>query len=137
MSVCGHQAAGTREILPIFDANLSGLPKNWAVGGRNSLWRTYTLENYFSILKCGFTGNYQWVSGKHSKRYLGEFNFRYITRKTTDSKRAAVAAKGIQGKRMTIGGLIAGKVPQRKYTAEDFRKTLHAIRFKHSENDSD
>ena len=45
--------------------------------------------------------NYQWVSAKHLKRYLGEFDFRYNTRHVTDFERAAIAAKGIQGKRLT------------------------------------
>ena len=55
----------------------------------------------FSILKRGITGNYQWVSAKHLKRYLGEFDFRYNTRDVTDFERATLAAKGIQGKRLT------------------------------------
>ncbi len=60
-----------------------------------------TVENYFSIFKRGVTGNYQWVSAKHLKRYLGEFDFRYNTRNVTDFERAALAAKGIQGERLT------------------------------------
>ena len=62
---------------------------------------TNTVENYFSILKRGITGNYQWVSAKHLKRYLGEFDFRYNTRKVSDMERAMIAAQGIQGKRLT------------------------------------
>ena len=68
---------------------------------RGKFWHTNTMENYFSILKRGINGNYQWVSAKHLKRYLGEFDFRYNTRHVTDFERAAIAAKGIQGKRLT------------------------------------
>ena len=62
---------------------------------------TNTIEGYFSILKRRITGNYQWVSAKHLKRYLGEFDFRYNSRDVSDMERAALAAKGIQGKRLT------------------------------------
>ncbi len=68
---------------------------------RGKFFHSNTVENYFSILKRGVTGNYQWVSAKHLKRYLGEFDFRYTTRHVTDFERAAIAAKGIQGKRLT------------------------------------
>ena len=68
---------------------------------RGKFFHSNTVENYFSILKRGITGNYQWVSAKHLKGYLGEFDFRYNTRHVTDFERAAIAAKGIQGKRLT------------------------------------
>ena len=68
---------------------------------RGAFHHTNTVENYFSILKRGITGNYQWVSAKHLKRYLGEFDFHYNTRDLTDLERATLAAKGIAGKRLT------------------------------------
>jgi transposase-like protein len=68
---------------------------------RGKFFHSNTVENYFSILKRGVNGNYQWVSAKHLKRYLGEFDFRYNTRDVSDFERAAIAAKGIQGKRLT------------------------------------
>ncbi len=68
---------------------------------RGKFYHSNTVENYFSILKRGINGNYQWVSAKHLKRYLGEFDFRYNTRHISDFERAAIAAKGIQGKRLT------------------------------------
>lgn len=58
-------------------------------------------ENYFSIFKRGMKGVYQHCSEKHLQRYLTEFDFRYNTRKLTDSERTGLAAKGIQGKRLT------------------------------------
>ena len=68
---------------------------------RGQFWHTNTVENYFSIFKRGITGNYQWVSAKHLKRYLGEFDFRHNTRDVSDMERVILAAKGIQGKRLT------------------------------------
>ena len=54
---------------------------------RGTFHHTNTVENYFSIFKRGIIGNYQWVSAKHLKRYLGEFDFRYNTRDITDLER--------------------------------------------------
>ncbi|WP_417515818.1 IS1595 family transposase [Minwuia sp.] len=71
---------------------------------RGSFWHTNTIENYFSILKRGINGNYQSVSPKHLKRYLGEFDFRYNTRDIDDWARTAEALKGAEGKRVTYGG---------------------------------
>lgn len=65
---------------------------------------TNTAENYFSIFKRGITGVYHHVSQKHLKRYLGEFDFRYNERAglgVSDTERADVALKGIEGKRLT------------------------------------
>ena len=61
---------------------------------------TNTIENYFSILKRGLVGTYHHVSPKHLRRYCGEFDFRYNYRKLTDSARADMALKGIEGKRL-------------------------------------
>jgi transposase-like protein len=68
---------------------------------RGKFWHTNTIEGYFSIFKRGITGNYQWVSAKHLKRYLGEFDFRYNTRDVSDMERANIALQGIAGKRLT------------------------------------
>lgn len=68
---------------------------------RGTFWHTNTVEGYFSILKRGITGTYQWVSQQHLKRYLGEFDFRYNTRKMSDMERTIEANKGIAGKRLT------------------------------------
>jgi transposase-like protein len=77
---------------------------------RAQFWHTNTVENYFSILKRGITGVYHHVSPVHLHRYLAEFDFRYNERMAlgiNDEVRAAKAAKGIVGKRLTyrrIGG---------------------------------
>ena len=46
-------------------------------------------------------GVYQHCKEKHLHRYLAEFDFRYNARKITDGERAALAVKGIEGKRLT------------------------------------
>jgi transposase-like protein len=63
-----------------------------------------TVENFFSILKRGIIGTYHHVSEAHLDRYLAEFDFRYSHRAklgVTDGERAALALKGIEGKRLT------------------------------------
>lgn len=65
---------------------------------------TNTVEGYFSILKRGIVGVYHHVSEEHLPRYLAEFDFRYSHRAklgVTDGERAALALKGIEGKRLT------------------------------------
>jgi len=65
---------------------------------------TNTVEGYFSIFKRGIYGVYHHVSAEHLKRYLGEFDFRYnyrIALGYDDATRAAIAVKGVAGKRLT------------------------------------
>ncbi|MFC4290974.1 IS1595 family transposase [Sphingorhabdus arenilitoris] len=60
-----------------------------------------TTENFFSIFKRGVIGTYHHMSEAHLGRYCKEFDFRYNTREMTDTERAAVAIKGMEGKRLT------------------------------------
>jgi transposase-like protein len=65
---------------------------------------TNSVEGYFSIFKRGMRGVYQHCKEKHLHRYLAEFDFRYNNRialGVNDKERAAVALKGIEGKRLT------------------------------------
>jgi transposase-like protein len=65
---------------------------------------TNSAENYFSIFKRGIYGVYHSVSEAHLHRYLAEFDFRYSNRSKLgieDEERAALALKGIEGKRLT------------------------------------
>jgi transposase-like protein len=62
---------------------------------------TNTIEGYFANLKRGIGGIYHHVGRKHLHRYLGEFDFRYNLRETTDGVRATEALKGFDGKRLT------------------------------------
>lgn len=65
---------------------------------------TNTVEGYFSILKRGLIGTYHHVGEQHLQRYVTEFDFRYNTRTAqgySDSERAAILLKNIEGKRLT------------------------------------
>jgi len=65
---------------------------------------TNTIESYFAIFKRGIMGTYHHFSKQHSKRYLGEFDFRYNERSALgidDAERAHHAVAGVIGKRMT------------------------------------
>lgn len=68
------------------------------------LVHTNTIECFFSIFKRGMRCVYQHCSEQHLHRYLAEFDFRYSNRAALgvdDLQRAAIAAKGIVGKRLT------------------------------------
>lgn len=72
---------------------------------------TNTVESFFAIVKRGFYGVYHAVSKKHLHRYMGEFGFRWNTRKTNDGERVKIAIQGAQGKRLMYRGpvpLLAG-----------------------------
>jgi transposase-like protein len=71
--------------------------KEYARGDVN----TNSAEGYFSIFKRGMKGVYQHCAEKNLHRYLAEFEFRYNTRKITDSERAVLAVRGGEGKRLT------------------------------------
>lgn len=62
---------------------------------------TNTIEGYFGLFKRGMKGVYQHCAEKNLHRYLAEFDFRYNTRTITDGERAALAVRGISGKRLT------------------------------------
>jgi len=74
---------------------------------------TNSVEGVFSIFKRGMRGIYQHCQGKHLHRYLSEYDFRYNNRialGVDDESRAAVALRGVVGKRLTyktVGGISA------------------------------
>lgn len=68
---------------------------------RGTFWHTNTVESYFAILKRGVYGTFHNVSEAHLNRYLAEFDFRYNTRKISDSERSDAALRGANGKRLT------------------------------------
>jgi transposase-like protein len=59
-----------------------------------------TAENFFSIFKRGVIGTYHHMSEAHLARYCAEFDFRYNTRKISDTERTVEAIKGARGKRL-------------------------------------
>jgi transposase-like protein len=65
---------------------------------------TNNVENFFGVFKKGMKGVYHFCSEAHLQRYLNEFSFRYSYRSGlgySDTDRAAIALKGIEGKRLT------------------------------------
>lgn len=60
-----------------------------------------TAESRFSLMKRAVFGTHHSISEAHLMRYLAEWDFKWNTRKTTDGERAALALKGIEGKRLT------------------------------------
>ena len=66
---------------------------------------TNTLEGFWSLLKRGIIGIYHHVSIKHLDQYVGEFTYRYNSRKIDDAQRFNVALSNIDG-RLTYKTLI-------------------------------
>jgi transposase-like protein len=65
---------------------------------------TNHVENFFGVFKKGMAGVYHFCGEQHLQRYLSEFSFRYSYRSglgVSDTDRAALALKGIEGKRLT------------------------------------
>jgi transposase-like protein len=65
---------------------------------------TNNVENFFGVFKKGMVGVYHFCGEQHLQRYLNEFAFRYTNRSgvgVEDTQRAALALKGIEGKRLT------------------------------------
>jgi len=60
-----------------------------------------TAEARFSLMKRAVFATHHSVSEAHLSRYLAEWDFKWNTRKVTDGERAAIALKGIEGKRLT------------------------------------
>lgn len=63
---------------------------------------TNSIEGYFGILKRGINGVYHHVGQQHLHRYLTEFDYRYNSRKETDSMRTIHALKSTTGKRLML-----------------------------------
>jgi hypothetical protein len=52
-------------------------------------------------MKRAVFGTHHSISAAHLPRYLAEWDFKWNTRKVADGERAAIALKGIEGKRLT------------------------------------
>ena len=67
-------------------------------------YTTNNVENFFLQFKRGMRGTFVHCGEQHLQRYLNEFSFRYSNRSglgVGDAERAALALKGIEGKRLT------------------------------------
>ena len=62
---------------------------------------TNHVEGYFSQLKRSIDGTHHHVSRPHLFRYLGEFDFRYSTRKISDAERVALLMGRVGNRRLS------------------------------------
>lgn len=69
---------------------------------------TNHLEGFFSQLKRSIDGTHHRVSREHLPRYLAEFDFRYTTRKITDTARMALLMGQVEGRRLAYRPLADG-----------------------------
>lgn len=67
---------------------------------------TNHVESFFSQLKRSVDGTHHHVSREHLNRYLGEFDFRYSTRKLTDAQRVQRLLGQTSGRRLSYRPLI-------------------------------
>jgi transposase-like protein len=58
-------------------------------------------EGYFAQLKRSLDGTHHHVSREHLHRYLAEFDYRYTTRKLSDSERMRAVLGKVAGRRLT------------------------------------
>lgn len=66
-------------------------------------------EGYFSQLKRSLDGTHHHVSVEHLPRYLAEFDFRYTTRKLSDSARMQQMIDQTGGRRLSYEPLTGGE----------------------------
>ncbi len=62
---------------------------------------TNQAENFFSQLKRSIDGTHHHVSRVHLPHYLAEFDFRFSTRKMSDTERTVATIRKAQGRRLT------------------------------------
>ncbi len=81
----------------------NGHEKVWHSGGEYARGEVTTnhVEGYFSRLKRSLNGTYLHVSKEHLHRYLGEFDFRWNTRKMSDGQRMKELFGHVMGRRIT------------------------------------
>ncbi len=69
---------------------------------------TNKVENYFGQLQRSIAGTFHHVSHEHLHRYLAEFDFRYSTRKLSDTERVARLMGQTHGRRLAYRPLTGG-----------------------------
>jgi transposase-like protein len=89
---------------------------------------TNTAESSFAILKRGITGIYHAVSKKHLHRYVGEFDFRWNTRRLNDGERTMEAIRGASGKRLSYRNLVSTSEPPSDTNANVVKAKKRQIR---------
>lgn len=81
-------------------ATVNHSAKEYVRGKGGGAVHVNTAESYHALLKRGIMGAFHHVSKKHLHRYLSEFDFRWNTRKVTDSERTLEAITMVGGKRL-------------------------------------
>ena len=69
---------------------------------------TNQAENFFSQLKRSLDGTHHHVSVEHLPRYLAEFDYRYTTRKLSDTARMGRLMGQVGGRRLTYKRVLNG-----------------------------
>ena len=64
-------------------------------------WHVNTAECRFSLMKRAVFGTHHSISEAHLHRYIGEWDYKWNTRKATDGERMSQSIPGIVGKRLT------------------------------------
>lgn len=70
-----------------YDHHVVDHSKKQYVDFENSEIHSNSIENFWSILKRGYNGIYNWWSRKHMQRYVNEFVFRFNKRSYTQFER--------------------------------------------------
>jgi transposase-like protein len=73
---------------------------------------TNTVEGFFSQLKRSIDGTHHHVSEQHLHRYVGEFDFRYNSRKIEDGERTKLAIRMAEGKRLRYKASTVAPLPR-------------------------
>lgn len=68
---------------------------------------TNGIESFWAMLKRGYKGTYHHMSAKHISRYVTEFAGRHNVRDLDTIAQMAMLAKGLDGKRLRYGDLVA------------------------------
>ena len=68
---------------------------------------TNQAENYFSQLKRSIDGTHPRLSVEHLPPYLAEFDFRFSTRKLSDTARMRLLLTQAKGRRLTYRPMVA------------------------------
>ena len=102
-----HTDAGLQEYKPVGQQYVA---HEWVDHSANEYVRgsvtTNHAEGYFSQLKRSLDGTHHHVSREHLARYLAEFDFRFNTRKLSDSARLERMVDQAEGRRLSYKPLV-------------------------------
>jgi hypothetical protein len=94
-----------------YHAPIKGKPRYHFTDKEGDVCTTNYAESSFSLLRRGVVGSFHHISRKHLGLYVGEFDFRWNHRDTTDGERAVAGIERAAGKRMTYKPLVSAEAP--------------------------